>query len=295
MEEQQIQILISIGVSVLASFIFKIIELLVIFANKTYRKKKGDFFFSFRAIDTHLILTGLALTLSLLLVYCQMVSQLSAMTVIFLLATNSLWTMSKRMGKLEKSGIIGIDDEIEKGLDYKSALNLVRSDFMFLGTGGHKLTQCLDEFEGAITSASQNRTVKFLLCHPDSAALVVMAKQAKKDVDQYKYNVMSSLRVINSHIEMGRNIEVRFYKADIVDEMPIFRLMFFNRNYCLCSYNIFGEDERQGEKTPQLHLYDHHNKDGTGSFHIAFYRYFDRLWEQSDKYNIKQILSSESA
>jgi hypothetical protein len=292
-DEQQTQLLINLALGVLAGVILKGIEVFLSWASKKYRIKKGDFFFTFKAIDLHLVFSCLILALSVLLVSLQFISQTSAITVISLLAINSLWTIHRRMRKLQLSGIIGIDEKIENGLDYNAALKLVRSDLMFLGTGGHKLTQLGVEFDNVIVSSSQSRTVKFLLCHPDSKALVDIAQQANKDVNEYKHNVLVSLRAINRHIAMGRDIEVRFYKADSVAEMPIFRLMFFNRNYCLCSYNIFGEGETKGEKTPQLHLYDHENKDGTGSFHIAFSRYFDRLWKQSNKYNIVDILAAE--
>ncbi|MFT4804192.1 MAG: hypothetical protein ACI9YE_001391 [Psychroserpens sp.] len=291
MDAQLVQDLGNVGLGILASVLFKILELMWSWAVREYRKKRGDFFFTFKAIDIHLTLSGLTLALSLLLTSLSIISQTSAITVIALLVINSLWTIYSRMRKLQLSGIIGIDEKIETGLDYKSALKLVRSDLMFLGTGGHKLTQLGAEFENVIASSSQNRPVKFLLCHPDSEALVEMAKQAKKDVDEYKNNVLVSLRTIYKHIDIGRNVEVRFYKADKVAEMPIFRLMFFNRNYCLCSYNIFGEGKRKGERTPQLHLYEHENEDGTGSFHIAFSRYFDRLWNQSDVYKIEDVLA----
>lgn len=281
----------TILIGVVSSIVYKLVELILVALQRIYNAKKGDFFFLYRTFDFHTVLATLTLVALLSLWYFELASHFTILFLLALLAANSIITNSLRMGKLKKIGIAGVDREIEKGLNYKDALRLVRSDLMFLGTGGHKLTILKADFERAISSASQSSKVKFLLCHPDSKALEDIANQAKKDVGEYRQNVLASLRIIDGFIQTGRKIEVRFYKANCVDEMPIFRLMFFNHHYCLCSYNIFGEGERKGEKTPQMHLHDHPNANGTNSFYIAFERYFDRLWETSYHFSLDDVLN----
>lgn len=199
-------------------------------------------------------------------------------TVLYILVVN-FFVMSRRLVKYMQTGVVGVDREINKGIDYKQSLQLTKDNLKMLGTGGHKLTKNEQEFKNAIKSATKENPAKLLLCHPESNALKDIAGRAGVSESRYRNNVIESLRKLSELKDNHYYIEVRLYKADEIPEMPVFRLVFFNSNYCMCSFNIFGNGESTGEKTPQMHLYKKHDTDGEGSFYTAFSRYFDRLWE----------------
>ncbi|MFT4804189.1 MAG: hypothetical protein ACI9YE_001388 [Psychroserpens sp.] len=201
-------------------------------------------------------------------------------TVLYILAVN-FFIMARRLVKFVSCGVVGADTEIGKGINYKKALNLTKGSLKFLGTGGHKLTVNENEFKKAVHSATDERPACFLLCDPASKALTLMAKKAAVDEQKYVNNVKESLRTLKKLIGDGHSIEVRLYNAQTIAEMPTFRLMFFNNHYCMCSYNIFGNQD-VGGKTPQLHLYKKHDTSGDTSFYTAFSRYFDGLWVQNE-------------
>ena len=280
--------LLGIGLGVIASIIFKLLEMGWNAISNRIAAEDSRFLFTFRWLKVHITITILAVSTAISAFFLLDESWKFTVTILLISSLNSLFVMYKRVSSFNKSGIIGIDKELVNGLDYKKSLSLVKSNFKFLGTGGAKLTK-LPEFDRAIRSACQSNPVKFLLCHPESKALELIANQASRDVAEYKQNVRASLRIIKRYVDQQMDIQVRFYKADTVNDMPIFRLMFFNSQYCLCSYNIFGNDDQKGEKAPQLHLHAPHNSSGTDSFHIAFSKYFERLWEQSDKFTIAEI------
>lgn len=197
-------------------------------------------------------------------------------TILYILTIN-FFIMARRLANYVSCGVVGIDTEIGKGLNYKDALNLTKNNLKFIGTGGHKLTKNDKEFRKAVHSATDEQPARFLLCNPKSKALKLMAKKARVDEEKYVNNVTESLRKMKILIEDGCSIEVRLYDAKTIAEMPTFRLMFFNDHHCLCSYNIFGNQD-VGGKTPQLQLYKKHDSNGDNSFYTAFSRHFDGLW-----------------
>ncbi|MBA5249236.1 MAG: hypothetical protein FE834_06865 [Gammaproteobacteria bacterium] len=189
---------------------------------------------------------------------------------------------------LKSIGIFGFDKQIKDGINYKQSLSMVESDFMFLGVGAHKLTNNLCEFESALLKSDHStKKAKLLLCHPDSEALKIIAKKADNfNIEQYSIAVKESLTKINALRNKGIDFSIRFYKADTLEDMPIFRLMFFDSKYCLASYSVFGLKGSTGETLPQLYLIK--NNEGN-SFYFAFSKIFEKLWSSSNEFNLDDL------
>jgi hypothetical protein len=190
----------------------------------------------------------------------------------------------KELGPLWRLGIIGADDEIDKGLDCKRSLQLVTNSLDFLGIGAYKLTKEKAEFEAAIQRCSrESRPVKFLLCNPTNAELEEIARQAGKDPAEYRSRVVESLRSIAALRNLrDRNIEVRLY-----DRLPLFRLMFIDGWLCLASHYVFGEGD--GGKWPQL-LVSTQGRQVKTSLFYPFERYFNSLWQASEIWDFSSYL-----
>jgi len=185
-------------------------------------------------------------------------------------------------------GLGGADRQIRKGIDYNKALRLCRSQLAFLGIGASKLTR-EEEFERAMLRCRADVPIRLLLSRPTHESLAWAAKHAGKDRDEYKRIVTGSLRRIALlRKNRGVNVEVRFF-PDPPNYTPIFRLMFIDQQLCLCSYNVFGEDD--GSRQPQLHVIG-----GSGirrdveSFYYPFYLYFQWLWQLSDPWDFSSYL-----
>ncbi|ODB37272.1 hypothetical protein BB427_13715 [Pseudoalteromonas sp. BMB] len=265
--------------SIVAAFIYQLLLSAINAIISVTNKHSSNHDWRFQNLTWLITSTAIASFLLAVLFATHVISEfVYQSTVIYIVAVN-FFVMSRRLVKYMQTGIVGIDREIANGINYKQSLLLTKDNLKMLGTGGHKLTKNEQEFKNAVRSATQENPAKFLLCHPDSKALKEIANRAGVSETRYRNNVIESLRKLSELKDSHYYIEVRLYKADEIPEMPIFRLMFFNSNYCMCSFNIFGNGESTGEKTPQMHLYKKHNTDGEGSFYTAFSRYFDRLWE----------------
>lgn len=189
-----------------------------------------------------------------------------------------------RWEQFRNVGIYGVDPAIKKGLDYKRSLLLVNNKIKFLGIGASKLTEQRDVFKMAIKNCVKENSIQFLLCKPDNKLLEEAANRFEKPLDTYKNNVINSLRYISDLKQKYNNIEVRFY-----DNFQIFRMMFIDDSICLLSYNVMGEGD--GSQLPQIHIVKHPKRD-VNSLYFPLERYFDDLWEFSEKWNFKDFLNN---
>lgn len=266
--------------SIIASVLFQIAYFLLSFL---YNKSKSGFLeksLSFSNATVAVWLTPIVLLLTSLLYLNQKLTNITALSLTIYSLIVSFVVLSHQILKYRKAGIIGLDLNISNGVDYKMALNLTKRSLRVLGTGADKLTINEKEFLKAIDSATRQRPAKLLLCHPESPALAEMAKRDKKQKGEYVNNVIRSLERIKTFQDSNENIEIRFYRAQTPEEMPIFRLMFFNDHYCLCSFNSFGNKDK-GTTAPQLHLRCPVNNNGKMLYYRAFDNYFENLWEQN--------------
>jgi hypothetical protein len=196
-----------------------------------------------------------------------------------LMVTIYIWRQRTRMHNL---GIVGIDQEIRKGIDYNKSLSLCRNTLHFLGIGARKLT-IEKEFENAISRCKDTEPIKFLLCKPDHKQLQDAAARFGADREEYKKRVIDSIRTIARLKEKCPNIEVRFY-----EEFQWFRLMFIDDSICLFSYNLMGQGD--GSQLPQLHLATRQGEREVDSFYHVFARYFDNLWDKSEEWDFRKYL-----
>lgn len=277
--------ILSVVASLTATILFLLFSYLAGFIGKNFsfiRNKKIETFYPFSFLKGYLI--------SLLLVtviYKYNYIEIKYFHIFIVFSTITFLIVLLYLHyEYKKVGIVGVDSKIKKKRDYKNALKTVRSEYKFLGVGSSKLTEHENEFEQAIrNSTSTNRSAKFLLCDPNSPALIKIAKKANKtgdEVNLFSRSVIKSLEKLANLKEKGLNIDVRLYTADNEEDMPIFRLMFFNNKYCLASYTIFGVPNHEGEQLPQLHIQIGKESNAENSYYYAFDKYFERLWNNKD-------------
>lgn len=248
---------------------------------------------------TYLISYVLTLLSIFLIYWFEFVTGLPILISLIISTLIFIWLLMGLLSEYKKVGISGVDTSIKKGMDYKEALKGVQSEFKFLGVGANKLTINGEEFESAIRRAGiEGKPVRLLLCHPDSDALITIAKKANKtgdDIYDFSRNVKRSLERLSELKNKGLRIDVRFYKASAEEDMPIFRLMFYNSKYCLASYTVFGVPSHTGEQLPQLHLVSSDQDHGEDSFYFAYEKMFERLWnnENTSEWDYKSLLPQD--
>lgn len=200
---------------------------------------------------------------------------LVTMAILLYLQLNQFW----------KVGIRGVDKSVGEGIDYLSALKLCKNELKFLGIGASKLTR-EEEFTNTLSRCITDRPIKLLLLNPEDSRLVKAAQRFGKPNDEYKNNVLGSLRKI-SELKNKRafNIEVRFYSTE-----PVFRLMFIDSSLCLFSYYELGKGE--GSQLPQLHIIKaDESKPNADSIYYPLEKYFDELWEESELWDFHKYIT----
>lgn len=275
----------SVLLSVLASAIFQFIYST---SSVLYNKFKSGFSQAPLSVSSSFItmwITPAALMLALILFLTKKIDVTNLCFFSIYVLALAFIVLRREVYKFRQVGIVGVDVNISKGIDYQKALKLTKRNLKVLGTGADKLTSLEKEFNEAISAASRQQRAKLLLCHPESKALLEMAVSDGKQPNEYVDNVRTSLSRLK-RIHLGtEKLEIRFYKAETPEEMPTFRLMFFNEHYCLCSFNSFGNKDK-GTSAPQLHLRCPTDNNGKFLYYRAFENYFEDLWKQSDKYKI---------
>jgi hypothetical protein len=202
---------------------------------------------------------------------------------IFALLTSAV--LFRDLWQFWRFGLVGVDEQMQTGIDHKKSLDLCQSSFRFLGIGASKLTTEVDAFEAAIDRCDHpHEATQFLLSRPDAEGLERIAHMAKRDRAEYQNAVQASLRVIAKlKRERKKNIEVRFY-----DDFPAFRLMFMNDNICLVSYYVLGKGS--GGDLPQLHIIRTASAGDKSSLYYAFEYYFNSIWSAAEKWDFERYL-----
>lgn len=183
-------------------------------------------------------------------------------------------------------GLLGVDQTIAKGIDYRKSLNLCTDSLEFLGIGASKLINEREAFRKAIDRCHRpDRPIRFLLCPPDHEGLIQSARQADRPDTEYQEKVRSSLRELRDlKIRQAKNIQVRFYK-----NLPLFRLIFVNDTFCLASHYILGEGE--GSQLSQLHVWKKPpGRRDNESFYSPLRRYYEQLWDEAEPWNFETYL-----
>jgi len=180
-------------------------------------------------------------------------------------------------------GVMGVDKQIKRGIDYGKSLRLCQNELSFLGIGAAKLTG-EPEFEKAVSRCRQEKAIKLLLCKPTHDLLVEAAKRYGRSDEEYQKRVKDSLRIIARLKERFPNIEVKFYS-----DFQILRLMFVDDSLCLISYNVMGEGD--GSQLPQLHISKlAQTQRIENSFYYPLEIYFNQIWKSSETWDFKDYL-----
>jgi hypothetical protein len=193
------------------------------------------------------------------------------------------WSQIKQFWDL---GLIGADRTIRGGIDYKRSLQMCNNSLSFLGVGARKLTETVPAFTEAMQRCNRpNRSIRFLLCRPDSQLLQHAAEGAGQPPEEYRRRVTDSLRIIaDLRNHRAWNIEVRFYDIPL----PLFRLMFIDEWLCLASHYVFGEGD--GSEWPQLHVRRSAMDRDVRSLYHPFSVYFEQTWEGAAAWDFAQYI-----
>ena len=187
------------------------------------------------------------------------------------------------VSRFKQVGLEKVDLSIEDGLQASEMLTNVKRDFKFLGTGANKLTTDPELFKNVLKCGG----AEFLVCDPSSPALKQMGARAN---DDYVEKVTSSINKLKKYVDEGHDIKLRLYYAESINDMPIYRLAFYN-DLCLCSYNYFSTDIQNGKQLPQLHIKKSPTDSPETTYYYAMTKYYERLWEQ----NVLNQYASEGA
>ena|SRR5580658_312049 len=228
---------------------------------------------------------GLALCWVLMNTACAYFVARSAALIIFLSSVLIVWIVRPELNQFWRIGLVGADDQIQAGINFKRALGMVSNSMDFLGIGASKLTDEKEAFVAAVSRCQRpERPVRFLLCRPDDEKLIEMAQSAEKDRGLYQKKVLESLRAIaDLRNKRAWNVQVRFYP-----ELPTFRLMFINDAICLASYYVLGKGS--GAELPQLHVVRPTGSRDVDSLYYGFSSYYDRFWATAHDWDFKQYM-----
>jgi len=209
----------------------------------------------------------------------------SAALIVFLSSVLIVWIVRPELNQFWRIGLVGADDQIRSGINFRRALGIVSNSMDFLGIGAAKLTDEKPEFDAAVGRCQRpERPVRFLLCRPNDEKLIEMAQSAERDRGSYQTKVLDSLRAI-ADLRNNRawNVQVRFYR-----EFPTFRLMFIDDAICLASHYVLGKGS--GAELPQLHVVKPKGSRDVDSLYYGFNSYFNRFWENAEEWDFKQYL-----
>ncbi len=195
--------------------------------------------------------------------------------------------------KMKIAGIDMVDSTVEKGIDYKQSLNLCQHSIKFLGIGAHKLTQ-LSEFQDAIRRCDSSGVAKgkksFLICDPNSEALIEMERKNQRNSGNYKEKIISSLRKIKELRDQHIDIKLYLYKPKKIEDIPVFRLFFFDEDSVLVSFYAINQNNEEGKKLPQIML---SRTGASATFFYAFENYYEHIYSLSVECNdIDALISS---
>lgn len=200
--------------------------------------------------------------------------------------------LSRILIKYSRFGIISLDKSAKQGLNYKKSLLNTNYKLDFIGVGARKLTSNDTEFSDMVKRVTQQgHEVRLILSHPQNKSLINLSTRADSSEDQYATKVKNSLKKIAQLKKDEYKIRVRFYKADSIDDMQIFRLMIIDDNYCLVTYSQFNDSSHIGDELPQLHLKKTNQEelDKTSLFN-GFQKYFKQTWDSLEEWDYEDYL-----
>ncbi|MGA2177991.1 MAG: hypothetical protein ABSH15_00115 [Verrucomicrobiota bacterium] len=221
-------------------------------------------------------------------------SKLSKISELVLLATtliSCIFVLTRELMRFWSFGINTVEPSIAADT-YAKALNASQTSFFLLGTNAHSYC-ALSAFEEMLKRIRQSSgQVELLLAHPDSNALVEAARN--RDCEEHLYQTQARIalgRILLLKKKLGIKIEIYLYKADNIEDLPIFRAMFVNASYCIASIAVYGREDH-GRAMPQMHV--RHNANATDSqrsMYSVLYRYYRGVKDRSPPLSVAEEAS----
>lgn len=213
-------------------------------------------------------------------------------TLIIFLSISEITFLFRILIKYSRFGIVSLDKSAKQGLSYNKSILNTNYKLDFIGVGARKLTENDKDFSEMVERVNQqNNEVRLILSHPDNKSLMNLSTRADSNEGEYGTKVKNSLKLIaRLKEEKEYNISVRFYRANSIADMQVFRLMIIDENYCLVTYSQFNDSSHKGENLPQLHLKKTNNDEfDKNSLLNGFQKYFNQTWDNliEDEWNYK--------
>ena len=211
----------------------------------------------------------------------QLNSIVAPLICIISLSFAEIISLYRILRKYSRFGIVSLDKSAKQGLSYNKSILNTNYKLDFIGVGARKLTENDKDFSEMVERVNQqNNEVRLILSHPENESLMNLSTRADSNEGEYGTKVKNSLKLIARLKEEKKyNISVRFYRANSIPDMQVFRLMIIDENYCLVTYSQFNDSSHKGENLPQLHLKKTNNEEfDKSSLLNGFQKYFNQTW-----------------
>ena len=202
-----------------------------------------------------------------------------AITVSFMIELDSFWSV----------GFNYISSTISLST-YKDALIRATTNFSLIGTNAYNFCE-LSEFEEMTKRVRDSRgRVRLLLAHPHARSLIEAALNRGLRDKIYQENAAYALgKILSISRTLGGSVEIHLYRAERIEDLPIFRIMFVNDTDAIASIAVYGRADH-GKSLPQIYASKLVSQENS---HRCMYsvlnRYFEACWDRSEP------ISSEDA
>lgn len=179
-------------------------------------------------------------------------------------------------------GLSNVTSQIAKDT-YSRAFKLTNNSFCLVGTNAFSFSNLI-EFEQMLKRIRESSGhAKFVLADPDCIGLVEAARNRNLAENIYQNQAKISLgKIVDIKKRLGINIEIRIYNACSIDDLPIFRSMFLDDQFCIASISVYGREDH-GKSFPQIFAKNNTNRtEIPKTMYNVVYRYFRSLWNSSN-------------
>lgn len=165
---------------------------------------------------------------------------------------------------------------------YRDTMDRTTTSFALIGTNAFSFCD-LPEFAAMLKRVRESRgRVRLLLADPSSQALSEAAVTRNKPPHEYQDQARYALGRIRQLCEsVGAQIEVRTYRAERMDELPIFRTMLVNDAEAVASVAVYGRGDG-GQSLPQIFARKMTSpRESPRCMYSVLNRYFESFWDNS--------------
>lgn len=176
------------------------------------------------------------------------------------------------------ASIVKIDFGAKNGISFEQSMRACKKSFRFIGVGAAKLTELEDPFRLMAGRCIQNGgSPQLLLCNPASPVIAKLEGIAQATRMRFTGKVERSYAALKAlEGELSTTFDVRQYMANDYDDMPLFRLIFIDDEFCLFCGGHYGKSDH-GVEIPQLLV----SRINSPALYSALDRYYKQAWAKA--------------